>query len=188
MSTAPESVHRHRLSMDDYHRMGQAEIFARDARVELINGEIIDMTPIGSEHAGLVKYLNRLFSSVVAKQAIVSVQDPITLGQDSEPDPDLALLVPRDDFYVKAHPRAEDVLLIVEVAGSSLQFDREIKVPLYARHGIPEVWLIRLEDRSITVFQEAIQSGYRQCFSPTELSSIEPLKLAGISVDLSMLL
>ena len=181
-------IHRHRLSVNDYHRMGQAEIFARDARVELINGEIIDMTPIGSEHAGLVKHLNRLFSAAVGERAIVSVQDPITLGQDSEPEPDLALLVPRDDFYVNAHPRAEDVLLIVEVADSSLQLDREIKMPLYARHGIPEVWLINVKDRSITVFQDASQGGYRQYFSPTELSSIEPLKLAGISIDMSMLL
>lgn len=168
--------------------MGQAEIFARDAHVELINGEIIDLTLVGSEHASFVKYINRLFSGIAAKQAIVSVQDPITLGHDSEPEPDLALLVPRDDFYVNAHPRAEDVLLIVEVADSPLQLDREIKVPLYARHGIPEVWLISVEDRSITVFQGASQNGYRQCFSPTEINAMVPQQLADISIDLSGLL
>ncbi|MEE9321521.1 MAG: Uma2 family endonuclease [Granulosicoccus sp.] len=180
-------MRRHRLSVTDYHRMAKAEIIARDARVELIDGEIFEMTPIGSDHAGIVKRLIRLFSMAVGEQAIVSAQDPIVLGTDSEPEPDIALLAPRDDFYTDTHPGADEILLLVEVSNTSLHYDKNIKVPLYARYGIPEVWLIDIENREIWVFQAPSHDGYNRQSMPVDICSVVPLKLTDISIDLSKL-
>lgn len=142
---------RHRVSVGDYHRMAEAGIFGEDDRVELIDGEIVDMAPIGSRHASVVTQLNRMLSLAVGSRAIVKVQDPLHLDARSEPQPDLMLLKPRHDFYAAAHPEASDVLLLVEVGDATARFDREIKLPLYARHGIAEVWLLDLETRQIEV-------------------------------------
>ena len=155
MSTsAKEILQRHRLSVDEYHRMARAGILPEDSRVELINGEIIDIAPIGSRHAATVKQLTRIVSRAVGDTAIVSVQDPIHLDPHTEPQPDLALLRPRADFYKTAHPRASDLLLITEVADTSLRYDREIKIPLYARHGIPEIWLVDLLNNRLSLFRD----------------------------------
>ncbi|MDQ3564751.1 MAG: Uma2 family endonuclease [Pseudomonadota bacterium] len=126
---AREFFHRHRLTVDDYQRMGEAGILDRNARVELIAGEIIDMAPIGSLHAGTVKRLIRMLERTVGDAAVLSVQDPIVLGPYSEPEPDVALLKPREDFYTTAHPVPDDVLLIIEVADTTVRYDREVKVP-----------------------------------------------------------
>jgi Uma2 family endonuclease len=131
---------RHRLTVHDFHRMGEAGILPAEGRLALIEGEIIAKAPIGSRHAAIVNQLNTLFVRAAGARFIVSVQDPIILGVHSEPEPDLALIQPRDDFYALALPRADEVLLIVEVADTP--YDREIKIPLYACHGISEVWLI----------------------------------------------
>lgn len=113
--------------------MAQAGILAEDDRVELIDGDLIDMRPIGSRHAGAVSRLTSLFGAGVGAEAIVSVQNPVQLDRYSQPQPDLALLRPRADFYAESHPQPADVLLIVEVAEASLDYDRDVKVPLYAR-------------------------------------------------------
>jgi Uma2 family endonuclease len=131
-----------------------------EGRLELIEGEIIAMAPIGSRHAAIVTRANLLFVQAVADRAIVSVQNPIILGQHSEPEPDLAVIQPRDDFYALALPRADEVFLIVEVADTTLRYDREIKIPLFARHGIPEVWLIDVEGRTLTVFETPADGRY----------------------------
>ena len=128
----PAETLRHRLTVTDFHRMGEAGIFHEDARVELIEGDIIDMAPIGSSHAGVVKRLARLLMQGVGDKAIVSVQDPVILGPRSEPEPDIALLRPREDYYTRAHPTPGDILLIVEVAESSLTYDREVISQLLA--------------------------------------------------------
>jgi len=120
---------RHRFTVEEYHRMGQAGILSEDDRVELIEGEIVEMAPVGSRHAACVKRLNALLSRRAGGRALVSVQDPIRLGEHSEPQPDLALLKPREDFYAAAHPGPEDVLLVIEVAETSLEYDREVKLP-----------------------------------------------------------
>lgn len=142
---------RHRVSVRDYHRMAEAGIFGADDRVELIDGEVVDMAPTGSKHASVVTRLNRMLTLAIGTHAIVKVQDPLHLDARSEPEPDLMLLQPRDDFYAAAHPEATDVLLLVEVGDTTVRFDREIKLPLYARHGITEVWLIDLETRQIEI-------------------------------------
>jgi Uma2 family endonuclease len=125
--------------------MGDAGILPVEGRLELIEGEIIAKAPIGSRHAAIVTRANMLFVQAVAGRAIVSIQNPIILGKHSEPEPDLALIQPRDDFYALALPRADEVLLIVEVADTTLRYEREIKIPLFAHHGIPEVWLIAVD-------------------------------------------
>lgn len=142
---APSAVSypmRRLWNVADFHRMGETGFLGPGARLELIEGELFDMAPIGSFHAGTVSILTRLLMRAVADSAIVHVQNPVVLNDHSEPQPDLLLLRPRADYYLSANPRAQDVLLLIEVSDSTVQFDRKTKVPLYARHGIPEVWLV----------------------------------------------
>lgn len=133
---------RHRWTVSDFQRLGDTGLLAPDARLELIDGELFEMAPIGCFHAGTVGILTRLLARVVADTAIIHVQNPILLGDGSEPQPDLLLLRPQPDYYLSEHPQAKDVLLLIEVSDSTVSFDRKTKVPLYARHGIPEVWLV----------------------------------------------
>lgn len=184
-ATAIKHPQPHRYTTADYHRMGEAGIIAPDVRVELIQGEIIDMTPIGSGHAGLVKHLNKIFIQTVGDAVVVGVQDPVVLDDFSEPEPDLALLRFREDFYTKSHPRPEDVLLIVEVADTTLQYDREIKLPLYAHAGIPEVWLVDVVAKSVTVYSLPEEGGYTKQFNLDDLKAVEVSALEGFSFDLS---
>lgn len=153
-------VERRLFTVDEYYQMAEAGIFSEDDRVELIEGEIVEMSPIGSRHTACVKRLNRLLSRKLGDQAVISVQDPIRLSEFSEPEPDLALLQPRADFYAEAHPEPEDVLLVVEVAETSAGSDRTLKVPTYARAGILEVWLIDLADETIEIYREPSPRGY----------------------------
>ena len=137
------SYPRRRLwNVADFHRMGKTGFIHPKTRIELIEGELFDMAPIGSFHAGTVSILDRLFARIVGDMALVRVQSPLVLSQRSEPEPDLTLLRPRADYYLNAHPCPQDVLLLIEVSDSTIQFDRKTKVPLYARHGVPEVWLV----------------------------------------------
>jgi Uma2 family endonuclease len=143
------TLQRHRLTVEAYMRMGEAGIIAPDARTELIEGEVLDMAPIGTRHASTVKRLAKALGAA-GDDALVAVQDPVHLGRRSMPQPDVMLLKPREDFYGAAHPVAADVLLLVEVADSTARLDREIKLPLYARHGVAEVWVVDL-DRGVLV-------------------------------------
>jgi len=149
------------FSVDEYHRMAEAGILSEDDRVELIEGEIIKMSPIGSHHVGCVNRLNTLLNRRVGPAAIVSVQNPIRLDEYSEPEPDLALLKPRDDFYAQSLPTAGDVLLIIEVAETSVDYDRDVKLPLYARAGIPEVWLANLPDDRVEAYSQPVNGKYQ---------------------------
>ena len=142
--------------------MIKAGILGEDDRVELIAGQIVSQMPIGTAHAGMVNRLDQLFSNTAHGRCLVAVQNPIALDPFSEPEPDLALLRPRPDFYASAHPGPEDVLLIIEVADSSLGFDREDKIPLYAAAGIPEVWLVDLLGKSLTVYRRPAHGTYEE--------------------------
>ncbi|MFB6262553.1 MAG: Uma2 family endonuclease [Bradymonadaceae bacterium] len=145
---------RRQFTADEYHRMAESGVLGEDDRVELLEGEIVEMTPIGSEHAGYTNRLNGLLQERVGSECIVSVQNPVSLGTFSEPEPDLALLRDREDDYISDLPGSEDVLLIIEVADTSLEDDRRAKVPLYARHGIPAVWIVNLQDDVVEVYEE----------------------------------
>ena len=184
-TTAEEILRRHRLNVDEYYRMAEAGILGPDARVELIEGEIIDKVPTGSKHAAAVRQLGQQLQQRIGSTAIVSVQNPVRLDDYSEPEPDLALLRPREDFYKSAHPGPRDVLLVIEIAESSLRYDHEIKIPLYARHGIPEVWLVDVENETLTLFREPSESGYRQEIRPDALTAITPATLPTLILDLT---
>jgi Uma2 family endonuclease len=151
---------KRRFTVEEYHRMAEAGILSEDDRVELLEGEIVAMSPIGSRHAACVMRLTELLPPRVIGRAHVNVQNPIRLGEHSEPQPDLALLRRRPDFYASSHPGPEDALLIIEVADESAAVDREVKVPLYARFGVPEVWLVDLVSECIEVYREPGSGGY----------------------------
>jgi Uma2 family endonuclease len=172
---------RRRFTIEEYYLMAKAGILGEDDRVELIDGEIVEMAPIGSYHASRVKRLIQLLSQQVGSRAIVSAQDPVRLAEHSEPQPDIALLRPRDDFYASAHPGPADVLLIIEVADTSADYVRQVKAPLYARAGIPEYWLVDLAGQRIEVYRDPSAGEYRQVrlvrrgerLSPEALPSLE---------------
>ncbi len=157
----PQTPTRHRLDVDAYTKMAEAGIIARELRVELIDGQIIDMPAIGSPHAGITKRLNRLFGRAAADGLVlVSVQDPLRLDRFNEPEPDISVLKPRADDYTTGHPSAADVLLLVEVSESSLAYDRGIKLPLYARFGVPEVWIVDAAGAAVEVYREPCDGTY----------------------------
>lgn len=153
------AVTRRRFTADEYQAMGRAGILGEADRVELIDGEILAMTPIGPSHNGILNRLNRLFGQHVGASAMVQVGGAIRLDSYSEPQPDLALLTPRDDCYEQALPGPADVLLAIEVAQSSLGFDRTVKAALYARGGIQEYWVVDVAGR--TVIRHADPAGGR---------------------------
>lgn len=154
-------IQRRLFTVVEYERMVQAGILAEDDRVELLDGEIVEMSPPGSAHAACVSRLNALFHDLFKGRAIVRVQDPIRLDSYSAPQPDLAVLKARDDFYSNAHPGPSDVIMLVEVADSSLKLDREIKLALYARAGIREAWLVDLIGQRVEVFTAPQPIGYQ---------------------------
>lgn len=182
MQLAQTLTQHHLLTVDDYHKMGEAGILQEDDRVELIEGELIDMAPIGSGHAGEVIGLTSLLGTALAGRALVSVQNPVRLGTYSEPQPDIAILRYRPDFYRASLPQPEDVLLLIEVADTTVPYDREIKIPLYARHGIPEVWLIDLQAECVEIYLQPSNDGYRQILRPAKDERIAPSLLSDVSV------
>lgn len=179
---------RHRITVAEYHRMGEASIFTEDDRVELIEGEIIDMAPIGARHAACVGKLTDLFYSYKPLGAQVVVQNPVHLGEDSEPHPDIALVRPRKDRYAAAHPGPQDVLLLIEVADTSANYDLSVKVPLYARYRIPEVWLVDLPGGYVEVFLEPGPEGYGEVRKYYPGERLQPKLLSGVTIDVAEIL
>jgi Uma2 family endonuclease len=166
-----------RFSVARYEQMIDSGILTENDPVELIRGEIVEKMPIGNQHAACVKRLNQQFSEVFRQKITLGVQDPVRLA-DSEPEPDLSLLKPRDDFYVSGKPTASDVLLVVEVADTTLDYDRDIKLPLYAENGIAEYWIVNLLDRWLEVYRQPQSDGtYRlaQTLRPGDQVSLEAL-------------
>lgn len=154
-------VTRRQWSAAEFDRMLEAGILTEDDRVELIEGEIVEMSPIGSRHAACVKRLNRLLLRQLGETVVLGIQDPIHLSASSEPQPDISVCRPRADDYATRHPTPADVLLLVEVADTSLLFDRDEKLPLYAQAGIPEVWLVDLVDEQVIVYSRPANETYQ---------------------------
>ena len=173
---------RYRFTRDDYHRMAQTGILSPDVRVELIDGEIIEMSPIGRRHLSVVDRLTAFFVPRVAGAAIARVQGSIALGNNGEPEPDLALLRFRDDFYATASATEEDALLLFEVADTSEPYDRRTKVPLYARFGIPEVWLVDLNRDHVVRHLEPTPTGYATTQVYRRGESLSPLAFPSLLV------
>lgn len=145
---------RRRLTVSDYHKMIDAGIFQEDDRVELLDGELYDMSPIDAAHAANVNRLTRLLVRSIDEQAIVSVQNPVELDDYSEPQPDIALLRWRDDFYENHLPTPTDSLLLIEVANTTVTTDRKAKLPRYAAAKIPEVWIVNIKQRVIEQYTQ----------------------------------
>lgn len=179
---------RHRFTVDDYYKMAEVGILKPDDRVQLIRGDIIDMPPIGPEHAGEVNRFTRIFVLAFSHRAVVAIQNPVRLERHSEPEPDVALLRPRDDDYRSAHPTPADVLLLVEVAASSLDFDRETKVSLYAEAGIPEYWIVNLVDSVVEVYREPKDGVYRSVQALKRGDTVQPLAFPDVTLALDDLL
>ncbi len=167
---------KYQINVQDYYRIGRSQLFSEAARMELIEGEIVRMVPIGCGHAGHVICLTSLFNPIATeKKAFISVQNSIRLDDYSEPVPDLVLLKPRPDFYKKCHPRPEDVYLIVEVSDTTIYFDRNVKRRLYARHNIPEFWIVDLHQKAIEIYRKPGPGGYQESFIPTSEETFSPL-------------
>ena len=185
---APELARR-LFTVDDYYRMAEAGILHEDDRVELIEGEIVEMPPIGSFHASIVDDMAQFFAAHLTRaQVQVRIQNPIRLSDFSEPQPDLALLRPRADRYREGHPGPEDVLLLVEISSSSTSYDRQIKLPLYAREGIAEFWLVDLEARTVEVYREPTSIGYRISQTLQTADSISPLAFPDLPLEIKDIL
>lgn len=165
--------------------MGEAGILKEDDRVELIRGEIIAMSPIGSRHMACVNRLTGIFSAIPSSLFILSIQNPVHIGKYSEPEPDISLLKYSADFYEDDKPRSEDVVLVIEVAEFSFDYDVEIKIPLYAEAGIPEVWLIDLNENRVIVHTDPAEGSYQHAveFRPGE--KICSTTLPALIVDIS---
>ncbi len=155
------SIQLWQFSVQDYHRMLESGILHEDDRVELIDGAVREMSPINSWHASTVKRLLHLLVNRLQKKALVSVQDPIVLDDYTEPQPDLILLKWRDDYYAEQLPNAEDALVIIEVADTTLHYDRQEKLPRYAAAGIPEVWIVDAGSEAVEQYVDPQGSEYR---------------------------
>jgi Uma2 family endonuclease len=183
LTTPPLSLaHKRLFTVEEYYRMAEAGILTEDDRVELLEGEITAMSPLGSRHAGCVNRLSNSLFEALHGRALVAVQNPIRLSPRSEPQPDLTLLRPRADSYASAHPGPEDVLLLVEVAESSAGYDRDTKLPLYARSGISECWLVDLEARRVEIHREPAPDGYRDVQRLVAGQSLTCLALPGLQI------
>ncbi len=165
----PQAPARHRLDVGAYYRMAEAGILSHPQRVELIDGDIFDMNPIGSRHAAVTRRLEQRFARAIADGVVlVSVQNPLRLDAHNEPQPDFVALPPRPDAYAASHPGAADALLLVEVSDSSLDHDRNTKLPLYARFGVPEVWVIDLSGGAVEVYRDPIEGRYASSVRMTQ--------------------
>ena len=182
MLTAP----RKRLfTVDEYHAMAEAGIIGADERVELIEGEIILKAAISSRHQAAVDRLSHLLGARVGERAIVRVQGPVRLARITEPQPDLQLLAPRNDFYAAAHPSQQEALLVIEVADSSLRFDRDEKALIYARRGVRELWIVDLNGERVLVRRRPGEAGYGESLEVTRGASLAPQAFpdARVSID-----
>ena len=175
---------RHKLSVEDFERLGAAGILAEDARIELIEGDLIDMPPIGTGHMSVTNRLNRMLVLRAGDDAIVSVAHPMRLPPWSMPQPDFMLLRPRADDYCTAHPGPGDVLLAIEVADSSLRYDLVTKARVYASHGVAEYWVVEVAARHVHVFRAPVERdgtfGSATMLEPP--FALSPLALPGLSI------
>lgn len=181
-------IARHAFTVTEFHRMGEVGILSERDRVELIEGELVSMSPIGSHHAGAVNALTRLLILAAGERAVISVQNPVRLDEQTEPEPDVAVLRPREDDYRGATPAPGDVLLVVEVADTSLDYDRAVKRPLYARHGVPEVWVVDLAAREVEVCRGPVGGQYTSVNRVGAQGMLEPVLLPGVTISAAAVL
>lgn len=175
------------ITVDEYYDMDRTGLLEPDARVELIEGEVVHMPPIGSRHGSIAEFLDHVLDRALTDRACVRDQLPVRLSNVSEPVPDITVAKPRADRYKLAHPTAPDVLLIVEVSHSTLRYDSNVKVPLYARHGIPEVWIVDLNNNQLRTYRTPSEGHYRYTASTADPGIMSVPGVPDIKVDLSKL-
>lgn len=179
---------KHKISVSEWHKMGKYNIFPLEKRMELIKGEIIDMAPIGPSHAASVKNLIELFANQKGKAAFINVQNPIQLSDFSEPEPDFVLLRPSPTLYKNGHPTAADILLLIEVSDTTVKHDREKKMPLYAKDGIVESWLVDLNEFQVEVYLNPTANGYTNKHIFKSEHILRPSQLPHIEIPISNIL
>lgn len=179
---------RRRFTVEEYYRMAEAGILGPDERVELLNGEIYTMAAIGNRHARCVDFAGEWFIIRLAGRAIVRIQGPVRLSSGAEPEPDLALLRPRADRYGAARPGPDDILLLIEVADTSLAHDRDLKLPLYAAAGIREVWLVDLTSNQVLVHRDPSPTGYRSVSTVGRDGALTPAAFPDLGMQVAELL
>lgn len=172
----------HRFTVDEYYRMAETGILNEHDRVELIDGQILVMEPISSEHGGHTKRINRLLTSLLGDRAIIGVQDPIQIDEFNHPQPDITVCRPRDDFYTNSHPEADDILLVVEIAWTSAMRDRGLKVPLYGRAGITEFWLVDIPNAALEVYTGPSDDGYDKAVRLRRGASVRPVAFPDVEI------
>lgn len=174
---------RRLFTVEEYDRMAEARIFGPDDRVELVEGEIVEMSPIGDPHAASVTSLTRLLVLALGARAVVLAQNPVRLPPRSKPQPDLALLRPRS--YFSLGPAAEDVLLVVEVADTSLGYDRTVKQRLYARAGVPEMWIVDTDGQAVELYRDPGPAGYRESRHVSRDGILRPLAFPDVAITVA---
>ncbi len=179
---------RRYFNVTEYYRMAEAGVLTENDHVELIEGEIIEMSPIGSRHAACVRRLGSLLTRLLTQIVIVSIQNPIRLNEYSEPEPDIALLKPKDDFYAQAHPTPKDIFLLIEVADTSVEYDRSIKMPLYAEAGVAEAWLVNLPKGIIEVYTEPLNGSYQKCQIVKRVERLTSQTISSLALDVDDIL
>jgi Uma2 family endonuclease len=176
------------FTVDEYYRMVETGILHNNDRVELLEGEIIQMAAMGSRHAGCINKLNKRFSHRLDGQALISIQNPLRLSSSSELQPDVMLLRPRPDDYAESHPESADVLLLIEVSDTTLRYDRDTKLSLYAKAGIPEVWIFDLEGARLLVLRNPSADGYEQVFTFRAGSAVAPAAFPELALNVEDIL
>ncbi|WP_375468944.1 Uma2 family endonuclease [uncultured Nostoc sp.] len=176
---------RRKFTVEQYHKMVESGIVTEDDRVELIRGEIIEMSQIGTKHAACVNRLVNLLVQLLGKGVILAAQNPVALNKNSEPQPDVALLKPRDDFSATAHPQPQDIFLLIEVSHSTVMYGREEKIPLYTEANIIEVWLVDINEQIVEVYQQptAVRYQHIQKFASGQTLSIKAFPNVNITVN-----
>ena len=176
---------RRRFTVDEYYKMAEVGILAPDERVELLAGELFTMAAIGNRHAFCVRWLTKALVIALGDSAVLDAQNPVRLGDRSEPEPDLAVLRWQDDGYASALPGQDDVLLVIEVSDTTAGFDRRHKLPMYATHGIPEAWLWDLNARQVEVYDEPMAGGYARMRVVGPEGTLTPTELPHVAISVS---
>ena len=174
-----------KFTVKQYHQMGENNIFHPEERLELIKGEIIKMPPIGLKHSHKVNRLTNLLAYELHNKAIISVQNPIQLDNYSEPQPDLVLVKFREDFYENKPIQPEDIYLLIEISDSTIKYDQEVKIPLYAENNIKEVWIFNINNNLLEVYRKPENNYYKNIAKLTSTNAISPLDFPNLIINLS---
>lgn len=187
VTVSTQTPTRYRFTTQEYERMGEIGILGEDDRVELINGEIIQMSALGNKHVRCVNRINRLLVPALSEQAIVSIQNPVVIPEHNEPEPDVAVLKPEAENR-DSNPMSEDVLVLIEVSDTTLAYDRDVKLPIYARAGIPETLIADLNGQVVVRHTEPDDQGYRATKTFRRGDSIEFTMLPSLTISVDDIL